>query len=237
MYSETFHYTSGSKLIESRKMKKREKVRKSRSIQALHEIYKQVPEFLNHQFVKTNQAVSSRNMIEITWKSDLNSAIILIDFAEKFKYIKQNAIQTAHYGQTSISILTFTIYHSKFSHMAIALNYEKHIKESILAYLEEIISKLSRTVQKIEIWSDNATSQFKNQCVMEDIKSFEEYLTKKIRSNFYTTMHGEPVVDGIGASAKRFVKDFLAHCSRLTGNFWKIFLLKSPLKWKSESFY
>jgi hypothetical protein len=56
------------------------------------------------------------------------------------------------------------------------------------------------------MWSDNATSQFKNQFIMNGLKSLESRHNKKIRWNFYAPMHGKSIIDGIGGSVKRFVK-------------------------------
>lgn len=168
---------------------------------------KDLPEFLDHQYVKMNQARSSSAMIQTSKESYADTAVIIIDFAEKFKCIQQNATQSAHYGQTPISILTVAVYHRGFRPMVIASDCEKHTKEAVPAYLDEIIEKLPPTVKEIDVWSDNATSQFKNQYIMEGIKSFEHRHQLKIRWNFYAPMHGKSVVDGIGGSVKIFVRN------------------------------
>lgn len=185
-----------------------EKVKKVGTIHTLlEEIYDKVSDFLDHQYVKMNQARSSSRMIQEAKEQDTDSAVIIIDFAEKFKCMQQNATQSAHYGQTPVSILTIAIYHKGFRPMAIASDFEKHTKDAVLAYLDFIIEKLPPSVKRIEMWSDNATSQFKNQYIMEGIKSFEQRHGKKIRWNFYAPMHGKSVVDGIGGSVKRYVRE------------------------------
>lgn len=185
-----------------------EKVKKHGTIlQLLEEIYDKISDFLDHQYVKMNQARSSSRMIQEAKEQNSDSAVIILDFAEKFKCMQQNATQSAHYGQTPISILTIAVYHKGFKPMAIASDFEKHTKDAVLAYVDFIIATLPLSVKSIEIWSDNATSQFKNQYIMEGMKLLEQRHEKKIRWNFYAPMHGKSVVDGIGGSVKRFVRE------------------------------
>lgn len=171
------------------------------------EISASAPTFLDHQFVKFNQAQSCEKMIELSNKADSTSAVVICDFAEKFKCCQQNATQSAHYGQTPITLFTVAIYHRGYTAMTIASNNEKQTKETVLAYIDSIIELLPITVKKINIWSDNATSQFKNQFIMESLKYFETEYSLNIRWNFFAPMHGKSVVDGIGGSVKRYVRD------------------------------
>lgn len=185
-----------------------EKVKKSASIISfLDEMYDTIPDFLDHQFIKMNQAKTSAEQILNASSSDSIHAVICCDFAENFKCIQQNATQTANYGQTPITLFTVAVYHQKVMPIVIASDFEKHGKECVLVYIEYILSKLPSTAKIVDIWSDNATSQFKNQFVMQGIKTFEEQRQLKIRWNFYAPMHGKSVVDGIGGNVKRFVRN------------------------------
>lgn len=184
-----------------------EKVKKDGSImKLLNELYDIIPEFLDHEFVKMNQASSSSLQIKKALESDTDRAVLGCDFAENFKCPQQNATQSANYGQSPITLFTVALYHRKLMPIVIASDSEKHGKESVLAYLDIIFSKCPSTIKVVDIWSDNATSQFKNQFVMEGMKNFESRYGFKIRWNFYAPMHGKAVVDGIGGNVKRFVR-------------------------------
>lgn len=213
-----FETISWSKWIKTDQMKKDdkntnvycniEKVKKTGTlIELLKEIDDQVPDFLEHQYVKMNQAKSSRVMIEKASAKDSDSAVIILDFAEKFKCIQQNAPQSAHYGQTPVSIFTVAVYHRGFKPKAIASDCEKHTKEVVLAYLDAVLQELPSTAKRVDIWTDNATSQFKNQFIINSIATFEKRYKIKLVWNFYAPMHGKSVVDGIGGSVKRFVRE------------------------------
>lgn len=173
----------------------------------LNELYDLIPEFLHHEFIKIKQAEAAVAMIAEAMKPDAECAVIGCDFPEKFKCSEQNQVQSAHYGETPISLFSAAIYHRGFTAMVIASDFDKQTKDCILAYLDIILETLAPTAKRVDMWSDNATSQFKNQFIMEGLKSFQDRLNLKLRWNFYAAMHGKAVVDGIGGTAKRFVKD------------------------------
>ena len=151
-----------------------------------------------------NQARSSK---EIAMKNDADTAVICCDFAEKFKCIQQNATQSAYYGQTPVSLFAVAVYHRGMNSLVLASDCEKNTKECVLAYIETIMRELPTTVKFTNIWSDNGTSQFKNQFIMEGMKSFEQrFKPMKIRWHFYAAIHEKSVVDGIGGNVKRFVR-------------------------------
>lgn len=184
-----------------------EKVKKKGSIDdILHALYEDVPNFLDHQFIKMNQAETASKMIADSMKDDASCAVLLCDFAEKFQCFQQNAPQSAHYGQTPVSLFTAAVYHRYSIPIVIASDYEKHTKDSVIAYIDSILETLPDTVKNLNIWTDNATSQFKNQYIMAALKVFEERWDIKIRWNFYAPMHGKSIVDGHGGSVKRFVR-------------------------------
>ncbi len=184
-----------------------EKVKKTSSISDLTaELLDQVPFFLDHEFVKLNQSRSFDSMMQRAMENNSEVAVFVCDFAEKYKCIQHNQTQSAHFGQTPITLFTAAVYHRKFMPFVIASDYEKQTKNSVIPFLTMIFDRLPSTVRKVEMWSDNATSQFKNQFIMNSLKAFEDKYEVSIRWNFFAAMHGKSVVDGLGGSAKRFVR-------------------------------
>lgn len=184
-----------------------EKLKKTGSImQLIDEVFEQVPEFLNHEYIKMNQAKTFDKMIETAVCKESDSAVLVCDFAEKFKCIQHNPTQSAHYGQTPISLFTAALYHRGLTPITIASDFEKQTKDCVLAYLSLIFESLSPSVKIVNIWSDNATSQFKNQYIMSSLKTFASRYKVIVTWNFFAAMHGKSVVDGFGGSVKRFVR-------------------------------
>lgn len=117
-----------------------EKVKKTGAIkELLTELYEFIPGFLDHEYIKISQTKASDDMTEKAQKSDAKSAVINCDFAENFKCCHQNEIQSAHYGQTPVSVFSVAVYHRGFMPMAIASDYTKHTKDCILSFIDVVI--------------------------------------------------------------------------------------------------
>lgn len=81
-----------------------------------------------------------------------------------------------------------------------------HSKETIVAYLYSLLSKLPKEVKIVKLWTDGPNSQFKNQYMAAFLKVFENLFSIKLIWNFFTTAHGKGSHDGIGAVAKSKIK-------------------------------
>lgn len=183
-----------------------EKVLKSGTTEELlKEVYDQVPDFLEHEYVKIEQSKACKLLVEEASKNDSFKAVLQCDFAEKFKCFSQNETQAAHYGQMPVTIFTCAIYHRGLRQIVIVSDCEDQNKESVIPFLYVLLSTLPETVLQLEGFSDNAPSQFKNQYVMESLKTFQKKFQFKIRWNFFAEMHGKSIVDGIGGAVKYFV--------------------------------
>lgn len=169
-------------------------------------LYELVPEFLNHEFIKINQAQACECYIEKAMSFDSFSAVLLCDFAEKFQCLQQNEPQAAHYGQTPVSIFTAAIYHRAITPVVLASDFEKHTKDCIVAYMDKIFELMPESVEEIDIFTDNATSQFKNQYMMAAMMALASKWKKKISWHFFAPMHGKSICDGLGATVKKFVR-------------------------------
>lgn len=141
----------------------------------MDEVYQQTSEFLQHQYIKINQAKTSQHLVEISSDENSDTAVVSCDFAEKFKCVQQNSTQSAFYGQTTVNLFTVAVYHRSIKSIAIASDFEKNTKECVVSYMDIILQELPVTVKNVYIWSDiDATSQFKNQYIMEALKTFED---------------------------------------------------------------
>lgn len=190
-----------------------EKVSKCGTVtELLLEITDTIEDFLNHEYVKLYQAKAYHNAVKKSTESDATSCVLVFDFAEKFKITNQNEVQSAHYGQTPITIFTVAEYFKGLKSKVIVSDFEKQTKDCIIAFIVRIMEDLPPEIQMVDIFTDNAGSQFKNQYLMESLKTIQKMLGKTIRWNFFAPMHGKSVVDGIGGSVKRFVRrKILAH--------------------------
>ena len=64
---------------------------------------------------------------------------------------------------------------------------------------------LPDSVQKVSIWSDSPSSQFKNWLMVAAVPLLERKFKKAIVWNYFATSHGKGPVDGIGGALKQTV--------------------------------
>ena len=97
------------------------------------------------------------------------------------------------------SLFTAAIWQKNLQTFIIASNSLDHTKK----LLESI---LSNTLE-IHIFSDNATSQFKNKVVISTMMHLEIKFNNRVFWHFFAAVHGKGVVDGIGATVKRLASN------------------------------
>ena len=83
-----------------------------------------------------------------------------------------------------------------------------HTKYSVYVYIQYIFNHLKTTypdIEYINIFSDGATSQFKQRFLFSNLYAWEMEYGFTITWNFFATSHGKGVVDGIGGTVKRAI--------------------------------
>ena len=92
--------------------------------------------------------------------------------------------------------------------MTIVSDELQHTKPSVHAFMTYIFSSLKAKypdIQRIDIFSDGAASQFKQRFLFSNLYPWEEKFEVKLRWHFFATSHGKGVVDGLGGTIKRSV--------------------------------
>lgn len=156
--------------------------------------------------LKKNQSSYYKKNIDFSNQYESSTAVIHVDFAENYKCQFQDEPQAAHFGQNQVTLMTVAIYHrNAFKKLAIVVDTNNHDKNTVVPMLDLIISQLSSTVKRINFWSDNATSHFKNKYVIASLKYFIQKYNINMSWSFFAAQHGKGVVDGIGATIKKLV--------------------------------
>lgn len=170
------------------------------------ELQSQMPFFKRHCFIKSSQ----QRYFECAKKNLKPGELILqVDFAENYRLLNQNEIQSAHFTYTQVTLFTCVawLYKEKMS-FAIISDKLTHNKYDVYCFITEIVSQIKRSknVSKILIFSDGCNSQFKNKFILSSIPELvKELRINEFEWNFFATSHGKGAVDGIGAIVKRKV--------------------------------
>lgn len=139
-------------------------------------------------------------------------ALLQIDFSENYTCLQQDEIQSAHWHQHQVSLFTALLWHTQKQHpIVIASDNLEHSKNTIVAYLDQILSEppLPSSIKVLHIWSDGPASQFKNKYIAAAINVLQQKYGILINWNYFATAHGKGPVDGIGAVVKRQVWDLV----------------------------
>lgn len=131
-----------------------------------------------------------------------------IDFAENYRIIYQNEIQSAHFNYNQVTIFTCVAWIlNKPQSYAIISNSLKHSKIDVFIFLTKIVENIQNEYgqfKNIFIFSDGSSSQFKNKFIIHSLSDFKiQFGCDTIEWNYFATSHGKGAVDGVGAVIKR----------------------------------
>ena len=161
-----------------------------------------IMKFTPHHLIKRKQAVEFRRM-----KEGLDDADVLLhfDFAENFSCSHQEAIQSAYWCQSQVSIFTVAVYRKDADPemRALITDLTDHTKTTIVVYLEYLLNIYAVHGSNILLWSDGPSSQFKNRFMARFMEMSAEKHSSNISWNFFATSHGKGAVDGVGGVLKR----------------------------------
>lgn len=174
---------------------------------AFGELQKQLKDFLIHTFVKRKQ---SAHMGQLISDSDGENIVLQVDFSENASIVSQNEIQSAHWGHKQATLFTAHAWIDTDIKKSIVLVSDNlnHTKHSVYVFMDYIMKELKSTnpgIKMINVFSDGASSQFKQRFLFSNLHTWEQEHNVKIRWNFFATSHGKGVVDGLGGTVKRSV--------------------------------
>ncbi|MCH2405823.1 MAG: hypothetical protein MK200_06480 [Nitrosopumilus sp.] len=148
-------------------------------------------------------------------KENLSSdeAIILLDFAENFSFVVQDAVQGFHWNNDQATLHPFSVYSmvdgSLQCHSLCVISDERDhgaptvhtFISKVLPYIKEIIPNL----KKVYYYSDGAGSQYKNCKNFTNLSFHKDDFDVDAEWHFFATSHGKSPCDGIGGTVKRLV--------------------------------
>lgn len=170
------------------------------------EIKKQLPTFRVHCYVKN---VQSEEFESRKINNDPKSGVLQIDFAENFSLISQDEIQSAHWSHQQVTLFTACVWTgtatTSYTIVSDDLSHEKLSIKVFLYKLVEDILKRFPSLEKLSIFSDGPSSQFKNKYTASLLCSLQNDFKIDFDWLFFATSHGKGSVDAIGGAIKHRV--------------------------------
>ncbi|KAG1656070.1 ARL14 effector protein [Nymphon striatum] len=141
-------------------------------------------------------------------------AIVLLNFAENYSFVVQDAVQGYYWDNSQATIHPFTVYHKvegslKCTSLCVISDHMRHDTATVNAFLCEVVPFLKSVVINIQLimyWSDGAASQYKNYKNLQNLLKHKEDFGITAEWHFFATAHGKSPCDGIGGTVKRLAR-------------------------------
>ena len=165
---------------------------------------------LPHQFIAKSQAVYLTELKESLCE---DTAIILLDFAENYSFVVQDAVQGHHWDNSQATLHPLVCYAKtgedlKVLNICVISDCMSHDTNTVHAFLKPsllFVMENFPNVKKIVYFSDGAASQYKNFKNFINLCKHEADFGVPAQWNFFATSHGKSPCDGIGGTVKRLV--------------------------------
>jgi len=161
-----------------------------------------------HKFVSKHQ---SHYLAELKASILTTECIILLDFAENYSFVVQDAAQGYHWDNTQATLHPFVAYFRendelKWCSFCCISNHMKHDTVAVYIFQSKVIDRLKSKIPglaKIFYFSDGCAGQYKNFKNFANLCYHKEDHDLNAEWNFFATSHGKSACDGIGGTVKR----------------------------------
>lgn len=139
--------------------------------------------------------------------------IILLDFAENYSFVVQDAVQAFHWNNTQATLHPFVLYYrasGKLEHLnaCIVSDCLKHDTIAVHAFITSLMPHLKTKLpqmSKVMYYSDGCSGQYKNYKNFLNLCHHQSDYLVDAEWHFFATSHGKSPCDGIGGTVKRLV--------------------------------
>lgn len=163
-----------------------------------------------HHFTCKSQAQYLRLLKE---SLPITSAIILLDFAENYSFVCQDATQGFHWNTEQATLHPFALYYRMASgeeltclSICIVSDEREHLASTVYCFIKRVIQYVKEQlpiIQMIHYFSDGASAQYKNCKNLINLCHHKTDYEIEAEWNFFATSHGKSPCDGIGGTVKR----------------------------------
>ena len=162
-----------------------------------------------HIYTKRKQFQEIRRLTDNLSPDEL---LIHLDYSENYKSKHQNEIQSAYFGNKSLSLFTACTYYNKdgiIEKLPITVTTEQIDKSRVTSMscvnkvIKHSISKVQQPIRSVSIVSDGCASQFRSRYVFSLLTHIQQQI--HIDWHYNEAHHGKGPMDGIGGTVKNLV--------------------------------
>ena len=175
----------------------------------LEKLTEKVDKLATHHFIAKHQ---SFYLSELKGSIPQSEAIMILDFAENYSFLIQDAAQGFHWENSQATVHPFVAYYKDINNdlchlsMCVISDHLQHSTSTVHRFQHEALSYLQQVcpnLAKIHYFSDGAASQYKNFKNFCNLVHHEEDFGLAAEWHFFATSHGKGPCDGVGGSIKR----------------------------------
>ena len=164
----------------------------------------------HHYIAKSQSAFLKQQKQQING----NEIIVLLDFAENYSFLVQDAVQGYHWENSQATLHPFAVYFKndvgevKCLNICIISDSMKHDSNAVHAFIRSALNYIREklpTVSKVVYFSDGAASQYKNFKNLVNLCHHKRDHDLNAQWHFFATSHGKSPCDGLGGTTKRLV--------------------------------
>ena len=162
-----------------------------------------------HSFIARTQGKYLKQCKEDLKESEV---IVLVDFAENYKFLVQDEIQGYHWNKSQCTLHPAVVYTKKngkledhsICFLSDDLNHDVHMVYQILKETSKhIIESINPQVKSVNYFSDGCAGQFKNCKNFLNLCFHHADFGTNCTWSFFATSHGKSTCDGVGGTVKR----------------------------------
>lgn len=161
-----------------------------------------------HHYIAKHQSGHLKTIKENLKNGEL---VILMDFAENYSFIVQDAVQGFHWDNSQATLHPFVVYHKvedELQSLSICIISDclRHDTIAVHTYVTALIKYLKTIINKImyiRYFSDGSAAQYKNFKNFMNLCHHKTDFHIDAEWNFFGTSHGKSPCDGIGGTTKR----------------------------------
>ena len=163
-----------------------------------------------HHFIADNQ---SQFFKQLKTSLTSNEAVFVLDFAENYSFLVQDAIQNFHWNNSQVTIHQIVIYYNDSvtqctNHLCLAMISDQllHDTVAVFAFQQVFVKELKEflpLISKLFYVSDGSSAQYKNYKNFANLTYHKQDFGIDAEWHFFATSHGKNACDGVGGSLKR----------------------------------
>ena len=176
--------------------------------QLLNMLETKLRKFLYHYFIDKRQSEAFNSCKVLATSESSDTAMVQMDFSENLSCIYQDEVSGAHWKTKSVTLYTVMTWFREHRISNVLLSdSSNHNKTTVVPYTIHVLDYIWETfgadVKRVEVWTDEPSSQFKNKFIFAFIGIIIPMRYEfKVTRNYSATSHGKGAVGGIGGLIK-----------------------------------